>query len=538
MTTTTLFAQITRTVCASGCDFTTIQAAIDAAVIGDFIAVQDAVHTENSILVNKDVTICGGAPGTIVQATNNPGTGNFRIFNISNGSTVTINDLVLQNGNLLSNLNGGAILNNGDLLLVNCTLTNNRAHRGGAIASSGNLGLIDCTVSNNTVADLGISRASGGGIYSGGIIALVNTTISGNDNQTGGAGDGGGMTILAGAIFYAIHTTIANNTIGVDGNGAGLSAQTGSILELANNIIADNIGAEDFYNQGLLLPTQNTTNIIPTCAGSCLTFITDDPALLPLADNGGCTQTHDLGPTSAAINAGTPFDPEITSDQRGAARSLLEPDIGAVELTATVPPCLVSLLCEGLLPVEFLSFEARPDRQSVVLSWTTAIEVNNEGFAVERSTDGTNWEFLDFVSGRGSTSVPTDYRYEDQTAFPGTNYYRLKQIDFDGQFEYSEIRTALLEVSGGQGLSAFPNPASETLNIQVPEGRGYYRLQLLNSLGQVLWEKSLDQGSQDRIRLRDHDLAPGTYWLISTPNGSDEVGRQVLRVTLTPDGRN
>ena len=529
-----LSAQLTSTVCASGCDYETIQAAINAAPIGGFISILDAVHTEHSININKDIIICGGSSGTTVQATNNPGTGNFRIFNIGNGASVAINDLVLRNGNVQSNLLGGAIFNDGDLALVNCTLTDNHAHRGGAIASTGTLGLVDCTVSNNSVSDRGSDLASGGGIYAGGSIALVNTTISGNSNNTGGNGDGGGITVLNGAFVGLYHTTIAYNTIGVNGEGAGFSAQPGSILDLVNNIIANNTGAEDFYNQGTLTAATNLTNIIPSCTENCPTFITADPVLLPLADNGGCTQTHYLGEGSAAIDAATVLPPVafVSVDQRGADRDPLAPDIGAVEETETTPICMVSLLCEDLLPVELISFSAQAVEQSVVLDWVTSVELNNEGFAVERSGDGVSWTQLAFVAGQGTSSEVNTYNYIDLSPLSGTNYYRLKQLDFDGQWEYSDLRSIDFIASAQHKIQLFPNPASESVTVQLPDnGRGY-RLALSNTLGQIVWETQTTVERSQKIWFSDHQLAPGIYWLKATPIGGSTVQSQTFRLQV------
>lgn len=531
-----LLAQTTRTVCASGCDFTTIQDAVDAAVSGDNISIQDAVHTENSITINKDLTICGGTPDNIVQATNNQGTGNVRIFNIESGASVSINDLVLQNGNLQSNLQGGAILNAGNLALVNCTLRNNNAHRGGAIASTGQLGLVDCTLTGNTVSDQGVNRAFGAAIYAGGTCALANSTVSGNTNNTGGAGGGGGIAILTNATFILLHVTIANNSIGGTGVGAGVSVQSGATLSFGNSIIADNTGAADFNNASLIPLLINDTNIIPTCSGTCATFITDDPVLLALADNGGCTLTHDLGAASAAIDAATPYGPgtAVTVDQRGAARSLLEPDIGAVELTASVPPCVTSLLCEGILPVEYLSFEAGPVGEAVRLDWVTAQEVNNEGFEVERSPDGIRWQSLGFVAGAGNRNTVGAYQYWDRSPDHGTNYYRLKQIDFDGQTQYSALRTVVMTAPSLNQMQVFPNPAGAFFTIRFPVPDLTYRLRLINQLGQAVWDDILEADQNPVIYTKDLGLSAGLYWLKITPLGSEYPESQLVRLVISP----
>jgi hypothetical protein len=92
------------------------------------------------------------------------------------------------------------------------------------------------------------------------------------------------------------------------------------------------------------------------------------------------------------------------------------------------------------LPVEFLFFTASLNNQKqVVLNWATASELNNDFFTVERSVDGLTWEVVDLVNGSGTTPLRNDYSTIDPRPYSGLSYYRLKQTDFDGTFEYADI---------------------------------------------------------------------------------------------------
>jgi hypothetical protein len=92
------------------------------------------------------------------------------------------------------------------------------------------------------------------------------------------------------------------------------------------------------------------------------------------------------------------------------------------------------------LPVEFLFFTASLNNQKqVVLNWATASELNNDFFTIERSVDGLTWEVVDLVNGSGTTSLRNDYSTIDPRPYSGLSYYRLKQTDFDGAFEYADI---------------------------------------------------------------------------------------------------
>src|SRR5258706_8470510 len=98
------------------------------------------------------------------------------------------------------------------------------------------------------------------------------------------------------------------------------------------------------------------------------------------------------------------------------------------------------------LPVEMLFLQAEViNNSSIELTWATAIEVNNSGFQVERSADGQNWAQIGWVNGNNNSTVQIDYSYNDITVAAGTRYYyRLKQIDYDGQFEYTDIVSAII----------------------------------------------------------------------------------------------
>jgi hypothetical protein len=98
------------------------------------------------------------------------------------------------------------------------------------------------------------------------------------------------------------------------------------------------------------------------------------------------------------------------------------------------------------LPVELLFFSATAHNQKqVILNWATASELNNDFFTVERSIDGLNWEVVEFVNGNGTTPLRNDYSTTDIRPFTGLSYYRLKQTDFDGAFEYSYIVSVFID---------------------------------------------------------------------------------------------
>ncbi len=144
----------------------------------------------------------------------------------------------------------------------------------------------------------------------------------------------------------------------------------------------------------------------------------------------------------------------------------------------------ISNLDGTCLPVELMSFEGTRKEDNVALTWVTASEENNYGFEVERAYKNgaeLEWEMIDFVAGNGTTYETQTYSYNDVRAFQGTNYYRLKQLDFDGNFEYSNI----ISVDFGAGaeiveVKISPNPVRTQLTLE--DGIG--QVTIFNVLGQ------------------------------------------------------
>ncbi len=129
-----------------------------------------------------------------------------------------------------------------------------------------------------------------------------------------------------------------------------------------------------------------------------------------------------------------------------------------------------SVFSTGPLPVSLISFNGRAAQGKSILMWRTASELNNSHFEIERAEEHNDLRFTKIgeVKGSGTKITDTNYTFADEKTHASKNYYRLKQVDFDGHFEYSS--TILVEVSTSSSLATvYPNPANETLVIDYAE---------------------------------------------------------------------
>ena len=178
------------------------------------------------------------------------------------------------------------------------------------------------------------------------------------------------------------------------------------------------------------------------------------------------------------------------------------------------------------LPVELIYFYALSQSNGIYLKWGTATEINNFGFEIERAYSlPTGWETIDFVLGGGTSNVPIDYEYLDSLVnMTGMIYYRLKQIDIVGGFEYSdtiavdfvnsvEIMDDVIP-SEFDVIQNYPNPFNSTTNFQINVAKmSEITMELFDSNGQkikTLFRGELYPGTYS-YKLNMNDFSSGTY---------------------------
>ncbi|RLD43300.1 MAG: hypothetical protein DRI86_10240 [Bacteroidetes bacterium] len=167
------------------------------------------------------------------------------------------------------------------------------------------------------------------------------------------------------------------------------------------------------------------------------------------------------------------------------------------------------------LPIELLSFDLLNIENKVQLNWSTASELNNSGFEIQRSMNIEEWEVLGFVEGAGISNSTKTYSFIDKTPLVA-NYYRLKQIDFDGAFVFSPTR--YINIDRSNSISLYPNPTTQSISISGVDPDRVSKIYLFNNMGKLIKTYS---PNTSKINMESYSL--GVYYLrIQYINGKDE----------------
>jgi hypothetical protein len=159
------------------------------------------------------------------------------------------------------------------------------------------------------------------------------------------------------------------------------------------------------------------------------------------------------------------------------------------------------------LPIELLYFNAACDQANLKFSWATATESNNDYFTVERSSDGVNFNILGTVAGAGNSNQTQNYSFTDQTLYNEISYYRLKQTDFNGQFEYSKIITVSCGDAKLKDVKIYPNPATDEVTMEITGNMESVNFEIINSTGEVIYKGNFNE----KMTLQTSSFAAGIY---------------------------
>jgi hypothetical protein len=189
-----------------------------------------------------------------------------------------------------------------------------------------------------------------------------------------------------------------------------------------------------------------------------------------------------------------------------------------------------------VLPVELSSFNAELNYNQVDVFWTTFSETNNDYFSVEKSENGKDFYEIGQINGKGNSTQISNYLFTDEKIVEGISYYRLKQVDFNGRYTYSNIKSVeneMIEIA----LNVFPNP-SENGNFKIHFSENDLKneepltIQLVDLAGKIFHSEEL---LPDKISNRHHEvntfgsIPKGVYYLIIHRNNRKKSTKVIIQ---------
>ncbi len=332
-------------------------------------------------------------------------------------------------------------------------------------------------------------------------------------------------------ITFASHVNIsaADMTVNMSSvNTAGQAHESSSLVFLNMSGAPYNMATYNGYydgedgasNTSCIAPAARTNSWLTSGAGaytasSTVTTEVSSPCN-PTGDLNGARNNYDVNPyLDTGLNASDMIGGIIfTVYLEDVAASTPGPCSETLTSTSFISTLNGIDIGKSPLAVEYLHFLAEEKNETILLEWATASEENNARFEVEWSEDGSSFDYIGRVEGQGTSFSIQNYKFIHATPLKGDNYYRLKQIDFNGNFEYSNIVVVRKLNTLKKDVSVFPNPTQRTLNITKPTEQSTI---LIFDINRTLL-KSFD--NIDRaISIDTDDLPAGTYFIsIHTQN--------------------
>jgi len=178
-------------------------------------------------------------------------------------------------------------------------------------------------------------------------------------------------------------------------------------------------------------------------------------------------------------------------------------------------------ILDPALPIELIDFTAKNQDTDVLISWSTATEIENDYFNVYHSLDGINWEIIDQQNGAGNSHETIEYSTVHKDPIIGIHYYQLQQVDFNGEYSFSDVEVA--EIGFNSDVIVYPIPAEERLFIEPNDILDERSIRVFNEQGQSVSNWRYEGGV-----LNIDKLAPGVYF-ISFTSLSDSVIKKFIK---------
>jgi hypothetical protein len=376
---------------------------------------------------------------------------------------------------------------------------------GGSIAITTGFSCQSCSFSNTTIT---LNSATLTLLTSLNTFSKVTLTASGT-----------GAIVANAPLIISNSTFTFNNTSNLFNNGGTLAITSSTLYFNDNAYFLANAGP---------VSLQNNTEIF---IGNGLTtskayFKMNGPALT-ISDNSGVSLGNDnnyyfnwSSYTSGTTNSSISTSSNTLNCGNSFANSCQSPLVyGPANVSAS------GLGIITVLPVLLTDFNANLSGNDVHVSWTTQMETNSDRFEIERSQDGVKWELIGTVAAKGNSSIVSDYSFNDNAPLSGINYYRLKMVNIDNSYNYSDIK--IVRTIAVSKISFFPNPAQSFVNVSLVQSENETSIQLLNISGQILQTQKVSGATTVTFNVEQY--ARGMYVLrVMNPDGTSVSNKIVI----------
>lgn len=443
--------------------------------------------TKTFTLSSGATLITANSAGIAGGGTQSISSGNFDNLNLNTAANYTFNGSLAQSSTGLP-----ATVNN--LTIHNTSTTG--VTLAGNVTVNGVLDLTDglligstVTVSSSTVASvINYSNAS----YVTG--TLVRNVISGSTYD-----------FPVGTLTNYELATIANSLTGTSAISVNfIAVDPGTPL---TGVVIDLTQINDFLNYGYWNITPNTT---PTGGTFNLTLTsTGHTNAAAFLDYHGILRSDTATPFW--------FQPAVHVVPPHTALTPTSPvTVSATGITTfTSNNFAIGLNTTTILPVVLIQFQVTSTGNVHMLTWTTASELNNDYFIIERSADAIVFSEIGRVKGAGNSEQNLHYSFYDESPLHGINYYRLQQVDFNGNVEYSKL--IFIESIVKEKLLLYPNPAMNEVYVEIPENiAGKYTILLLDQNGKLIYTSVKSDQYLHRIAIEN--LPEGYYAIVLSSN--------------------
>jgi len=293
----------------------------------------------------------------------------------------------------------------------------------------------------------------------------------------------------------------ANGT-GFISNDVGGAALMRRVFDVANTTLSADVGVRYYFTQA---EYDAVNTVITDNLGDALTSL-DQLSMYKVTSNDDPLDIANITPAEV-IN--------LNNNQAASNTSY----VGGLDCVVDFAEYTVSSFSGGggggasggaaLLPVDFIHFTGQQKEAFIQIDWTTASEVQNDFFDIERSVDGYHFEKIGKVNGSGDSDELEYYEFLDRDPLADINYYRLKQVDFNGKYVYSNVISVEGRSKGFDKIHIFPRLAQD--NITIENKFEFSKVSLFNSSGALIG--TYKQAAQGKMSLDVSSLPSGTYFV-------------------------